>query len=142
MEIQNEKAFTLIEVLASIVILIIILVSVMKLFPLMGMMNKQNIDKTEAINLAKVELLAWQSKDLRDFFVHPSKDKIPSFDRFEANYFVFYEEKDNYNLEVWLKKGSDLKSKPIKANMMVIKILNENNAVISETYGYYFYEEG
>ena len=43
--VENEKGLTLIEVLASIVILSIILVSIMNFFPQMGLMNKTNARK-------------------------------------------------------------------------------------------------
>lgn len=142
MRIRNQKGLTLLEVLLSLVILTLILVTIMKFFPQMGTMNKQNEEKQQAVNLAKQELIEWQKIDLKSFLANPSASVLSEYGRFVDPYYIFTKTKDNYTVEVWLKNTSDLNNGLIKANMLLIKILNKNNNVISETYGYYLYKEG
>ncbi|MFG5995025.1 prepilin-type N-terminal cleavage/methylation domain-containing protein, partial [Salmonella enterica] len=60
-KVFNERGISLIEVVASIVLLAIIMVSVINLLPQMGKKNNQNEDKQIAVNLASKELAYWQS---------------------------------------------------------------------------------
>ncbi|MEQ2529394.1 type II secretion system protein [Bacillaceae bacterium CLA-AA-H227] len=141
MDFQEEKGFTLIEILLSIVILTIILVSIMNFFPQMGLFNRHNLEKTEAINLAKKELVEWQKVDFENFLAQPSTKKISEFNRYEEPYYIFVEEQNSYTVEIWLKSKSDLHTAPTKAHEMQVKILDDNNRLLSETYGYYLYKE-
>ena len=59
--VRNEKGVTLIEVLATVVILSIILVSVMNFFPQVGLINNVNGEKSQAISTAKQVLIDWQN---------------------------------------------------------------------------------
>lgn len=68
----NEKGITLIEVLASIVLLMIIFLIFAQIFPQMSITNKNNLDKNHAINLAAEELNHWQN-------TLNTKPKIDSF---------------------------------------------------------------
>ncbi|RTR27328.1 prepilin-type N-terminal cleavage/methylation domain-containing protein [Robertmurraya yapensis] len=162
MDFQEEKGFTLIEILLSIVILTIILVSIMNFFPQMGLFNRHNLEKTEAINLAKKELVEWQNKfskltrvNFEYFLDYPSKSIIPEYehsvDHNGTRYYIFEEKEPStdYKVEVSLKKDSDLEEdlkknsvsvdldKLTKIHRVHVKILNDNNTLISEIYGYY-----
>lgn len=141
MDFQDEKGFTLIEILLSIVILTIILVSIMNFFPQMGLFNRYNLEKTEAINLAKKELVEWQKADFEKFLAQPSTKNIPEFNRYEEPYYIFVDEQNNYTVEIWLKNKSDLQTAPTKAHELQVKILDDKNNLLSETYGYYLYKE-
>jgi prepilin-type N-terminal cleavage/methylation domain-containing protein len=143
---QNEKGVTLIEVLASIVILSIILMSVMKFFPQMGFMNKQNEDKTQAINIAKEILINWQeSSEVKWFLV--KKDQVTGFISVDAkveyknfnsdaDYYYFETSKDIYNVHIKIKKSPSTSSRLSSVHSIVIQLLNKKGNVVSETYGY------
>lgn len=141
MILRSQKGVTLLEVLLSIVILTIILASIMNFFPQMGLMNKLNVEKIQGVNLANEVLLDWQNVDFRNFLNHPSKDVIPEYSRYESPNYIFKTEKAGFDVEIELNEKSDLKSDPTKAHVITVKILNDQNNVISETYGYVFYEE-
>src|SRR5581483_8216393 len=70
--VKNEKGLTLLEVLISIVILSIILVSFMGIFPQMGMMNQQNSNKEQAVNTAKRLLISWENDSNIKAFLNPA----------------------------------------------------------------------
>lgn len=55
-KVLNERGISLVEVVASIVILAIILISIVNLLPQMGLKNNQNEDKQVAVNSASKEL--------------------------------------------------------------------------------------
>ncbi|MCQ6273511.1 prepilin-type N-terminal cleavage/methylation domain-containing protein [Bacillus sp. V3B] len=150
---HNQKGVTLLEVLLSIVILTIILVSIMNLLPQMGFMNKQNEDKQQAINLAKKELIYWQgtleSSNFTSFKGNPEQDYpfIEEDDIISTNIDTIIIETDTtgpansiFNVEVIIQKDSDLDSEPIKAYPLHIKLFKNKGTLVSETYGYVFYE--
>ncbi|WNS74471.1 prepilin-type N-terminal cleavage/methylation domain-containing protein [Bacillus sp. DTU_2020_1000418_1_SI_GHA_SEK_038] len=138
MHCDNQKGLTLVEVLLSIVILTIILGTIIKFFPQMGMMNKQNEIKQEAVNIAKEILIDWQNKgdDLKKFLTNPSSNVLPGYSHNDDKYFYFNETKGNLNIEVKIRKKPDLDGYPSKAYLVHIKLKNNQGKKISETYGY------
>ncbi|WML59565.1 prepilin-type N-terminal cleavage/methylation domain-containing protein [Neobacillus sp. PS2-9] len=138
--IQNENGLTLIEVLISIAILSIIFVSFMSFFPQMGFMNKQNEDKTQAINTAKEVLIEWQEMpDLKAFLVDPTNDTLddlPSNKKTEGDYYYFYTTKNNYDVTIKINILPSKESKAAKAHLIMIQLFNKKGTVVSETYGY------
>lgn len=58
----KEDGVSLVEVVASIVILAIVLLFFANFFPQMSVTNQKNVDKNRAVNLAAEELIHWQSK--------------------------------------------------------------------------------
>lgn len=144
--LRKEKGLTLLEVLLSILLLTIILVTVMNFFPQMGLMNKQNETKQQAINLAKKELLDWQKKgpQLKSFLLNPTSSILPgynpNYEPSDTNFYYFTYEKDNLDVVIKIKKEPDLKTNPSKAHLIHIKLLNERKNTISETYGYIIYD--
>lgn len=151
-QIDNEKGLTLLEVLLSIVILTIILVTVMNFFPQMGFMNKQNEDKQQATNLAKKELIYWQetlgnSSDFENFKKNPKQDYpfIREDDTVSDNTSTITIKTNTtrstnsiFNVEVIINKDSDLDSEPTKAYPIDIKLFKNKDTLVSETYGYVF----
>lgn len=153
MSLLNQKGLTLLEVLLSVTILMIILVTIIKFFPQMGMMNKINGDKQQAVNYAKEELIYWQNANFKDFLLNSNESsfatsKLPSGIKSDVTYHKPYyilkaEDKiGDFFVEIWLEEEPDLVNGPTKANVMIIKIVNDKNSVVSETYGYTFYEVG
>lgn len=143
-QIKNERGLTLLEVLLSIVILTIVLVSVMKFFPQMGMMNTQNQEKLESMNLTKKVLIDWQN---RDDIKHLLKDEsgmteesIEGFKEKTEDHYLFEQSIDGYRVEITIQRASDLESEPTKAHQINIRFFDDKNIKIAETYGYIFYE--
>jgi prepilin-type N-terminal cleavage/methylation domain-containing protein len=140
--IRNEKGVTLIEVLLAMAILSIILVSVMNLFPQMGLMNKQNEEKTQGINTAKQLLIEWQNdNEIREYLVYPTGEIPKSGELIEngnEDYYLFkyYYEPRNYNVQVTIYKDFEIDSEKNEARRIYVKLYNERNVKVSETYGY------
>jgi len=125
--VRKEHGMTLIEVLAAMTILAIILLSLMNIFPQMGMMNKHNDDKTQAVNLAKQYLNVWKSKK-----------QIPSNYIEKKEGFYFYEETDpeHRDFVVIIKIKATPDSTTVNSHQIHIQIQNKSGTVLSETYGY------
>jgi prepilin-type N-terminal cleavage/methylation domain-containing protein len=151
--IKNEKGVTLIEVLAAIVILSIILGSIMNFFPQMGLINKINGDKAQAVNTAKKVLIELQgSSEVKNYLDNPSTIEPPSILGAKQSdmvisgesYYSFLKTEGNFKINILIKQNPDLsassgtnttRSFPIK-----VQPLNTKNEVITETYGYIFSE--
>ncbi|AZU63512.1 prepilin-type N-terminal cleavage/methylation domain-containing protein [Neobacillus mesonae] len=148
--LKNQKGVTLVEVLASIVILSIILISIMGFFPQMGLMNKQNEEKSQAINIAKEILVGWQESNEVKTFISQS-DRIIGFTpsyvnenvnytHFDynkyPNYYYFETDKNQYNVEIKIKKSPDKSASVLHVHQIVIKLQNKKGNIIAETYGY------
>src|SRR5690606_8426929 len=58
----DEKGITLVEVLVSVVLLMLVLTIFMQFLPQMAMTNQKNVEKNQAVNLAKEELFYWQNE--------------------------------------------------------------------------------
>jgi prepilin-type N-terminal cleavage/methylation domain-containing protein len=135
--IPNEKGLTLVEVLISIVILSIILLSFMRFFPQMGYLNKQNEDKTQAINSAKEILIDWQnSNDVKDFLNDPALGNLPGYTSEDSSYYYCETTKGSFKVKIKIKKTSDLNSVPTEARFIQVQLLNNSGSIVSETYGY------
>ena len=148
--LEQEEGLTLIEVLASMVILSIVLFSIMAIFPQMGLSNQKVETKIEGVQLARDVLIEWQEQyadDIQLFFENVAESPtgalqkdvysmplIQPIEPTEQGYY-FYTNKDAFiaKIKIWTK--SDLHSKPNEVHRMHVKIINENH-VISETYGY------
>lgn len=143
---KNEKGLTLIEVLASIVILSIILLTLMRFFPQMGLMNTQNQGKTQAINMARQVLVEWEntsSTAMSLFFTSPSTSPIPQYQLQDSNgdYFIFKKASTigNFTIYIKIKKSSDFDPSHVpvyNTNLIIVQVFNQKNTLVTETYGY------
>lgn len=70
--LKNNNGFTLIEVLASIVILSIVIVSFVALFPQMSLFNEKTKENLDAITIAKDVLVKMKSTKFTDIETGPS----------------------------------------------------------------------
>lgn len=143
--LKNEKGLTLIEVLTSIVILSIILLTTMSFFPQMGQLNNQNQEKAKAINIAKEILINWQeSSDVKWFLV--KTDRVTGFTstdpkvvynnfNYDADYYYFETSKESYNVHIKIKKSPETSSRLSSVNSIVVQI-KKNGKAVSETFGY------
>jgi len=157
LKIQNklldESGISLIEVIASIVIISIILIAFMNFFPQMAKSNNQTGEKQQAINLASSELLFWQNtideefmekaKNLPDSSLANSdltpylKAIVNNIEKVQnpTNSIIILTTstnsidsmKNDYDVEVLLKIDPDLTTTPLKANSIQINIYKENS---------------
>lgn len=134
---QNEKGVTLIEVLLSIVILSVIFLSIMRFFPQMGFMNKENEDKTQAINTANEILIEWQeSEDVKINLKNRTMNVLPGYITPDSTNYKFKTKKGNFDVNIKIQINSDLISTPIKTHLIQIELLNKRGNIVSKTYGY------
>jgi prepilin-type N-terminal cleavage/methylation domain-containing protein len=140
--VHNEKGVTLLEVLLSITILSIILLSITNFFPQMGMMNKHNEEKSQGMNFAKQVLVDWKtSQRVIDFIKAPAPANRPEeYKSEDESYYYFSTIKNDFDVHIKIKKESDLHSTPSKAHLIQIQ-LQENSDTVSETYGYLTIDE-
>ena len=144
--IQNNKGVTLVEVLAAMAILSIILISIMNIFPQMGMMNKQNEEKAQGINTAKQLLIEWSNKDE---VKNALKLDDPASRVWPVGYVQENEDTRNYYLfsltepvkaVIKINKTPDLnktgEERQYQAHQIKVEIKNDRDIVVSETYGY------
>ncbi|MGM0900249.1 MAG: type IV pilus modification PilV family protein [Bacillota bacterium] len=144
--IRNENGVTLVEVLAAMAILAIILTSLINLFPQMGMMNKQNEEKTKGINTAKQLLIEWSTKpEVKDAL----KLDNSGVENWPSGYIQEGEDLRDYYLfevntptkaKIKIQKEQDLNQsgteRQYQAHQIKVEILNDRDVVVSETYGY------
>jgi prepilin-type N-terminal cleavage/methylation domain-containing protein len=144
--VQDNKGVTLVEVLAAMAILSIILISIMNIFPQMGMMNKQNEEKSQGINTAKQLLIEWSNKDE---VKNALKLDDPSARLWPVGYVQENEDTRGYYLfeltepvkaVIMINKTPDLNQSgaehQYQAHQIKVEIKNDRDIVVSETYGY------
>jgi prepilin-type N-terminal cleavage/methylation domain-containing protein len=136
--LSNEKGLTLIEVLLSMVILSIVLVSMMSFFPQVSMLNVKNEAKSNGIQSAKELLIDWKgSGDVKIFLKNPVEVNRPlGYSGEDQNYYYFKTTVDGNIGDIKIKKTPDLVSGPGKPYSIYIKIADNQNVKISDTYGY------
>lgn len=138
---RDEKGVTLIEVLAAIVILSIVLVSIMNFFPQMGLLNKINGNKAQAINTAKQELIKWQNDvNVQNFLKGDSSASLPApVDHVQDNYYYFKYKIEGFDVSIRIKNITDFPpdepNNPKDVRFIQVQLL-KNNSIVSETYGY------
>lgn len=150
-KLLNEHGVSLIEAIASIVILGIILISFISLLPQMGMKNNQNEDKQSAVYIASKEMDYWKKKLTSDFstlLVKPdttftlleSGDKL-TYDANSISITTLTTKSTTtkYNTEIKIARTPDLNSLPIRANQISVIIYKNNNILVTEIYDYIFY---
>ncbi|MBI0576518.1 type II secretion system protein [Neobacillus cucumis] len=137
--LKNEKGITLVELLVSIVILSMILITTMSFFPQMGLLNNQNKVKTQGINTAKEILLKWQNDSrLETFFTTPNGGIIPEYTGIIGNDYNFETVDSNYFVNIKIKISPSMTSGIYNAHLIVIKLYknDKRDILISKTYGY------
>ncbi|MEH7304937.1 type IV pilus modification PilV family protein [Neobacillus drentensis] len=137
----NEKGLTLTEVLASLVILSIIFLSILRFFPQMGLMNKVNEDKTQAINTAKQLLIVWQNSiEVQNYLEDQTTGSLPGFVKSEGDFYYCKTTEGDFTANIKIKRTSELTSaataSPFEVHYIEIQLLNKRNTVVSEIYGY------
>ncbi|MEY9975830.1 hypothetical protein [Lysinibacillus sp. RC79] len=150
-KVLNERGISLVEVVASIVILAIILISIVNFLPQMGKKNNQNEDKQVAVNLASKELSYWQSTLQGDFnsllanpdatfsFIESGDTLTYDSDTITISTATTKSMTSKYHTKIIVSRTPDLNSLPTKANQIGVFIYKNNNILVTEIYGYIFY---
>jgi type II secretory pathway pseudopilin PulG len=137
--LKNEKGITLLEVLLSITILSIIFISFMSFFPQMGFMNKQNEDKTQAVNIAKQILNKWRlDEDVEKALEIGTPWPVePVIETPPKEYHLFIINDPKAEIKIWKtsEKGFT-EDDSVKAYKIQVQVNNDRNLVLSETFGY------
>ncbi|QTD41568.1 prepilin-type N-terminal cleavage/methylation domain-containing protein [Sporosarcina sp. Te-1] len=132
---NNERGLTLVEILASLVILGIVFVGFMTVFPQMTNFNEKTGSKLETMNLARLELEEYKKpKFISDFT--ESGDYVD-----ENNHWVKVKEASNGSgkIKYIVDKEPVLTSDGISGQVNLHKFsleIIENSKIISETFGY------
>jgi Prokaryotic N-terminal methylation motif len=136
--LKDEKGITLVEILASITLLSIILVSIITFFPQVGMNNKHNEEKIQAINLAKKILAVWtddEDNEVSTFIKDPDSMPVPYGYEIivpdDPGDFYFTKVLEGFSVEVKLSKDS------AESRLHAVTIqIGQSGKIITETYGY------
>lgn len=142
--LKNETGLTLLEVLLSILILTILLISIMNIFPQIGKVNIQNKEKLETINLAKKELKKWQEDDdLKLFLRDPHAVNIPAYKgkTKDGHFYLFETTVNDYLVQLYVRTESHLDSKPSKVFAATIEFYDDTETKVTESFGYIVVED-
>jgi len=134
---ENEKGLTLIEVLASIVLLSIVIVSFLSLFPQITNFNKSTEENLQAAATAKeVRVLVkekftnFDSPSLLNVLENETIDISETTIEYEGAFNNF-----PVGVVIW-KDKKDVSGAFEDLFQMKVSVFNENNNEISYTYGY------
>jgi prepilin-type N-terminal cleavage/methylation domain-containing protein len=149
--IKNEKGVTLVEVIAAMALLSIILIGIMSIFPQMGFINKQNVDKSQAVNSAKQILNEWKSEDTVNgaIVINALKKETPATIDWPIPpevtptsttdpYYTFKISDIKSEIKIWKspETGFGGENDLINTYKILVQVKNERDTVIGETYGY------
>lgn len=143
MKYENDKGFTMVEILAALTILGIVFISYMTIFPQMSNMNAKTETKLASMNIARQEL-ANLKKHSPEW---PSNYKFDS-DHTSNSIVKYKSENGIYDIEVSCspredgnqkEKCSKSKNESILREENLFKIhieVKEGGKVVSQTFGY------
>lgn len=130
---RGNKGFTLIEVLAALVILSIVLLSFFSFFSQSALFTQKNRDKLTAVNLAQDTIVTikkntsffQQSKTYTTTFPEPERSIL------NVNSTGIFNQQPNYKLQLTISKDSSY-----HLYKLYVRILDINGKQLTETYHY------
>jgi type II secretory pathway pseudopilin PulG len=141
-----EKGITLVEVLASITLLSIVLITALSIFPQMGRVNMLNETKAQATNIAKEVLISWKdSNEVKVFIINPaqtagfvSTNSSIDYTNFTSdyNYYYFETTRDEYDVKITIKKDPDKQSIKSSVHHILVELFNSKGNKVGESFGY------
>lgn len=137
----NQNGVTLLEILLSITILSIILVTVINIFPQMGLINQKNEDKSQAVNTAIQVMIEWQNnQEVKNFLINQS-GPIPNYLTKSGVNYTSESSKDGVKVSVKIAGSSDFDSdpkmtSPTKVHQIHVQLKNNQNNLVGESFGY------
>lgn len=136
MKYKKESGFTLIEVVASIVIITIILLSFSQLFIQSNKTAAYNNEKLVAINMAEAELERLKMSPLSEHLPQIDSTKVYNFETNSDIEKLLYSGGESYYLNIKATQNSDEKNN--KLINIVVKVKYKNSQSTVE--GYIRYE--
>lgn len=133
----NEKGLTLIEVLASIVLLYIVIVSFLSLFPQITLFNNVTEKNLQAAAVAKEVRVLVKEQDI-DFSTPTLNGKLSSLSPTTTeNDIVFTGLYNSFYVNIIIDKSKiEVSGEVQDLYQMKISVMNDTNKEISYTYGY------
>ena len=135
-KLNNTKGLTLIEVLASIVLLSIVIVSFMSLFPQMTLMNNKTEENLQSANVGKellVELKKLTYESIKNGNNLPNTNI--SIDK-NSNPILIEGTYKSVKVKISLYTEVDISGKIQKLHRIIIEVLDDKSTVLTSTYGY------
>lgn len=135
---NNEKGISLIEVIASIIILSIVLISFFSYITNTFNLNSKNDVSIKAVNIVrsestKIKDLSWESD------INPtSQTSMFKVDTENPGYFIKNDTSNpDYPLTIWIKESSEPGNTYKELHLVRILLKDSNGNELSETYTYY-----
>lgn len=132
--LKNYHGLSLIEVLASIVLLSIVLIGFMSVFPQMSLMNEKTGENLDGTTIAK-ELLV-EMKKIKYPNLSTSLPTGLSIKESNSTDIIITGQYKNSPVKVTVKKTIDGSSTIQSLHQMKIEVFDANNRLLSTTYGY------
>lgn len=141
--LKNNSGFTLIEILASVVLLTVVLSMFLSIFPQMANMNNRTGDNLDAANVGKEVLVKMKKLSYENI---TSKTNLPiantTYTNSTSNIQIsgtYVTNDKNYNVKFNLNKTPDVEinNSTTKLRRFSIEILDDQNKnTLTTTYGY------
>lgn len=141
--LKNNSGFTLIEILASVVLLTVVLSIFLSIFPQMANMNNRTGDNLDAANVGKELLVKMKKLSYENI---TSETNLPiantTYTNSTSNIQIsgtYVTNNKNYNVKFNLNKTPDVEinNSTTKLRRFSIEILNnQNKNTLTTTYGY------
>lgn len=141
--LKNNSGFTLIEILASVVLLTVVLSMFLSIFPQMANTNNRTGDNLDAANVGKEVLVKMKKMSYENI---TSKTNLPIDNTTYTNSTnniqikgTYVTNVENYNVEININKTHDVEinSSTTRLRRFSIKILDDQNKnTLTTTYGY------
>lgn len=144
---KNENGLTLVEILASMVLLSIIFIGFMTIFSQMTLFNDKTYTKLETMNLARQEMAELKAMDFTKTLVlselasapanYIKQSSAPQKDAINNTFYLFTKEKNDYTYELRFYEVPKLSGGPRVGELHQIHLIVRTGAKVnSETYGY------
>lgn len=147
---RNEKGLTLVEILATLVILGIVFIGIMTLFPQMTLFNERTEVKLDTMNVAREELALFKQADIGNEFTKTAFHNWFSANRPEiqdldirqpsaGSYLLEYKIPQQYTVHIQILPSEDAeKFTDYQLHKVQLEIRESETArAMSKTYGYF-----
>ncbi|MCP2035128.1 prepilin-type N-terminal cleavage/methylation domain-containing protein [Planomicrobium sp. HSC-17F08] len=145
--IKNEQGLTLVEILATLVLLGIVFVGIMSVFSQMTLFNDKTYTKLETMNLARQEMAEMKAIDFTKSLVLSELTSSPANyikqsaalqkDSINNTFYLFTKNKDDYTYELRFYNVPKLSGESRAGELhQVHLIVRTGTKINSETYGY------
>lgn len=138
---KNEQGLTLVEILATLVLLGIVFVGIMSVFSQMTLFNDKTYTKLDTMNLARQEMSEIKGvaypKLITDITTNIAATTYDDFSVAADPYYLFAKNEDGYTYEMRLYKTPKLVGDANIASLYQVHLqVKKGTQLNSETYGY------